>query len=528
MNLWRLLLARAGTGRGRLLLALCLSALATAAVIVAAAERLAGGPDWILPGELAGALLVITGAGYGMIWSSDRIGTWMAGLSRQVRRALITKYSALEPGALASIDGDALRDGVTTLPRGLERLGVQAPDAVHSWLTAMACVLVTLAIDPISGAALLVAMKLGAVVTVARIAGRWRANGAPADADNRVAQALHETFRGMKSSLLTVPRPGQTRETELERTIVAHRRQDARRLAWDAVLMGLGGTGRLVLAALLVAISHLSGAPAHQSIAMVSIAFLIPFDWIVAIPLVTSLSAAADRLANFDTVLQDASRRWPSPLPAQDGSFEALELAGAIFRHPPYPGIPGAIVGPVSCRAVRGKILFVTGGYRSGKSSVLHMLAGIATPEGGAALRDGVLTDMRRNRGLAALVSGDPVLFAGTPIPNADRADVRALSEVLDLANTGSIAAGQVVHPEDMAASERGRLALLIAIAGDTPLLLLDDWDAWQGPEIRERLYNKVLPGLRDSNRAVVVATQDDRYIALADNVVRLENGRAV
>jgi putative ATP-binding cassette transporter len=528
VNFWRLLFARQDTGRGRVLLAVCLSAIATGAVIVAAAERLAGGPDWVLPGELAGALLAITGAGYGTIWASNRIAGWMGGLSRQIRHALMTRYAALEPAALAGIDVDAVRDGAVAFPRGLGRLGIQAPDAVHSWLAAMACVLVTLAIDPVSGAALLVAMKLGGVITVARIAGGQRANGASADADNRLVRALDATFHGMKPLLLIVPRPGQIRETELERAIAEHRRLDARRFAWGAALAGLAGAGRLVLAALLVAVAHLSGASAHESIAMVSIAFLIPFDWIDAIPLVTSLSAAADRLAHLDSALLDADRRWPPPLPAHEGPFGSLELAGAIFRHPAHPGAPGAIVGPVSCRVAPGKILFVTGGFGAGKSSVLHMLAGVATPEGGSVLRDGVLTDVRRSRGMAALVSADPVLFAGTPIPNAGRGDVRALIQVLDLEDTDSVAAGRIVHPEAIAAGVRARLALLIAVAGDAPLLLLDEWDTWQQPAMRALVNNKVLPSLRNSGRAIVVATQDDRYIGMTDDVVRLESGRAV
>ena len=510
------------------MLGVCLSALATGAVIVAMAEHLAGGADWVLPGELAGALFAITAAGYGTIWASNKIAGWMGGLSRQIRRALMTRYTALEPAALAEIDHEALLDGVIAFPRGLAGLGVQAPDAAHSWLTAMACVLVTLAIDPVSGAALLVATKLGGVITVARIAGGQRANGASADEDNRLVRALNATFHAMKPSLLIVPRPGQTRETELELAVAEHRRLHARRFALGAALAGLAGAGRLVLAALLVAVAHLSGASAHESIAMVTIAFLIPFDWIDAIPLVTSLSAAADRLASLESTLQDADRRWPPPLPAVEGPFESLELAGAIFRHPASPGAPGAIVGPVSCRAAPGKILFVMGGFGAGKSSVLHMFAGVATPEGGSVLRDGVLADVRRSRGLAAVVSADPVLFAGTPIPNVDRPDVRALIQVLDLADTESVAVGRIVRPEAIAAGVRARLALLIAVAGDAPLLLLDEWDTWQRPAMRALVYSKVLPSLRNSGRAIVVATQDDRTIGTADEVVRLEAGRAV
>lgn len=528
MNLWRLLLARPWIGRWQVLLAVALSALATGAAIVAVSERLAGASDWVLPGELAGALLAVTGAGYGMIWSSDRIGGWMTGLARQLRRALVAKYLALEPAGLAAIAPGAIRDGAIALPSGLASLGVRAPAAAHSWMAAMACVLIVLAIDPVSGAALLVAMKLGAVVAVARVAGGIRRPGDKPDADTRLVQALDATFRGLRPSLLTVPRPGEVRVTELDAAVAGHGRIGGLRFVWGAMLGGLPGAGRLALAAIVVAVCRLSDAPARESIAMASISFLLPFDWIEAIPLMTGLSAAADRLAQLDTALLDASRRWPPPPRAQVAGFETLELAGAIVRHPAYPGAPGAIVGPVSCRVAPGKVLLVTGGFGAGKRSVLHMLAGIAPPEGGAVLRDGVLSDARDNRGLSMLVTADPVLFSGTQIPNVGREDVRALIDTLELAGTPSIAAGRVVRPDEISVGERARLALLIAVASDAPLLLLDEWDARQTPEMRSRFYRTVLPDLRTRGRAVVVATQDESVIGVANYLVRMENGRTV
>ena len=39
----------------------------------------------------------------------------MAGLSRQIRRALLTSYVALEPPALSEIDKDAMRDALVSL-----------------------------------------------------------------------------------------------------------------------------------------------------------------------------------------------------------------------------------------------------------------------------------------------------------------------------------------------------------------------------------------------------------------------------
>ena len=534
MNLWRLLNARIRIGRMRVLIAMWAVALATGAVVIGLSERLTADPVWEIPAGLAGALLAITAASFGQSWASTRIGQWMAGLSRQIRRAILTSYAGLEPPALAEIDKDTMRDALVAMPRGLARLGAEAPTAVQSFLTTVVCVMGTLLINPVAGAALLLSLKLGAITTTALVV-RARGGSLAAQIDDAgIDRAMDETFRGIRQSLLaapassSIPLPSSIKETPLEVAITARRTARTRRLAWIATEGAAAALGRLLLAVLVVGATRLSNVPADQAVAMLLIAFLVPFDWIEAIPRLSALSAAADRLAAFEAALRGAAQRWAPPPATAGPEFTSLELRDAIFRYAAHPGQPGAIVGPVSCSVTPGRILFVVGGIGSGKTSVLTVLAGLAAPEGGAILRDGVLADARRNRDLAAFVTADPVLFAGMHIRNIARPDVQILIEELDLGGFDEIRAGRVPGAEGLSRSVRARIVLLVAVAEDRPLLLLDEWDAGQSPGVRERYYGAVLPRLRESGRAIVVATRDERYCFVADEIVRIQDGRQV
>jgi putative ATP-binding cassette transporter len=261
---------------------------------------------------------------------------------------------------------------------------------------------------------------------------------------------------------------------------------------------------------------------------MMLIALLIPADWIAAIPRLTSLSAAADRLAAFETALRSAAQRWTAPRAVAGESFASLELRDAIFRYSGQPGVPGAIVGPVSCRVAPGQILFVTGGIGAGKTSLLLGIVGSWTPEGGMVLRDGSAIDARRNRGLAAFVATHQVLFGGMPIPDADSPAVKRLIEDLELGGFDEIRSGRVPDAEALPRAVRARIALLLAIASGRPLIALDEWDEPQSPSMRDRFYRTILPRLKESGRAVVVATRDERHSGMADEIVCLEDGRQV
>jgi hypothetical protein len=157
MNVWRLLNARIRQGRRGVLLLQCLASLLTGAVIVGLAERLTLQPVWDLPAGLAGALAAVTVASWAASRANIRIGQWLAGVSRQVRRAILSSYAAAEPQARSEIDRDAMQDALTALPQGLAAFGAGAPGAVTSLFSTIACIVVLLLASPVASLTMMMA-----------------------------------------------------------------------------------------------------------------------------------------------------------------------------------------------------------------------------------------------------------------------------------------------------------------------------------------------------------------------------------
>jgi putative ABC transport system ATP-binding protein len=196
----------------------------------------------------------------------------------------------------------------------------------------------------------------------------------------------------------------------------------------------------------------------------------------------------------------------------------------------------------VSLEAPAGKVTAVVGPAGSGKTSLLHLLAGLDRPTSGTVALDGrtlrglddiELTRLRRDRiGLllpAASVLPTitvrenvalPLLIARRPpAPEA----VEALLERVGLADHGD-------HlPSQLTAGQRQRVALARALIGGPSLLLADepsgDMDPVEGAELL-----LLLRAVADEDGVTIVLfTRDvDDAAGVADQIVMLDGGRVV
>jgi putative ATP-binding cassette transporter len=80
----------------------------------------------------------------------------------------------------------------------------------------------------------------------------------------------------------------------------------------------------------------------------------------------------------------------------------------------------------------------------------------------------------------------------------------------------------------DLSQGQRKRLALLVAILENRPILVLDEWAADQDPSFRRYFYEELLPQLKREGRTVIAVTHDDKYFNVADRVVKMEYGEIV
>ena len=111
-------------------------------------------------------------------------------------------------------------------------------------------------------------------------------------------------------------------------------------------------------------------------------------------------------------------------------------------------------------------------------------------------------------------------------IPNeAQQERANELLELMRIAHKTQMEAGRLTNLS-LSSGQAKRVAMVLALLEDKPLLLLDEWAADQDPEFRHFFYNDLLPRLRLEGKTIIAVTHDDRYFHLADHVYRLEYGR--
>ncbi|WP_146743094.1 ATP-binding cassette domain-containing protein, partial [Lonsdalea populi] len=75
---------------------------------------------------------------------------------------------------------------------------------------------------------------------------------------------------------------------------------------------------------------------------------------------------------------------------------------------------------------------------------------------------------------------------------------------------------------------QRKRVALLLALAEQREILLLDEWAADQDPQFRRVFYQMLLPHLMAEGKTVIAISHDDRYFGLADRLLEMRAGQLV
>jgi putative ABC transport system ATP-binding protein len=183
-----------------------------------------------------------------------------------------------------------------------------------------------------------------------------------------------------------------------------------------------------------------------------------------------------------------------------------------------------------------GQLVVLLGPSGCGKTSLLSALAGILSPSAGqifvgdvevTALRGRALAEYRRNTvglmfqafnllpSLSALENVQLPLRAAHVPARASRDRAVALLERFDLGDR----LGH--HPGQLSGGQQQRVAIARAIVHEPPLVLADEptahLDYIQVEGVLHLLREIAAPG-----RVVVVATHDDRLLALADAVVEL------
>ncbi len=222
----------------------------------------------------------------------------------------------------------------------------------------------------------------------------------------------------------------------------------------------------------------------------------------------------------------------------ENGSGAVLRLAGVtkVF------GSGAAEVTAVSDASLelkRGELVLLMGPSGAGKSTLLQLCGALSRPTSGSVWLDGVevttLTEARlpevRLRKLGFVFQAFQLLANLNALENVrivleaaghPGADARARELLASLGLDHRLSA----RPATLSGGEKQRVAVARALANDPPVILADEptgnLDSKSGAAVMDLLVGAV----RERGTAVLVATHDDRVRAVADRVIRIEDGR--
>ncbi|MEM1330089.1 MAG: cyclic peptide export ABC transporter [Planctomycetota bacterium] len=245
-----------------------------------------------------------------------------------------------------------------------------------------------------------------------------------------------------------------------------------------------------------------------------------------ALPHIARAEVALGRAARLQADLEpepSLASIWPSE------SWRSIELRGVRLG---YQAEDGFELGPIDLRFQRGEVVYLVGSNGSGKTTLVKLLTGLYLPDHGGILVDGnEITAEERPiyRELFAALFADFHVFDEFEAIRGRASSTRVadLLRRFDLDGLPAISDG-TVDASRISSGQLKRAALIEALLLDRSFYVFDEWASYQDPRFRNVFYEEVVPSLAAEGKAVLVVTHDDRFLSLADRIVRLESGRQV
>ncbi|AYL08048.1 multidrug ABC transporter permease/ATP-binding protein [Enterobacter kobei] len=242
-----------------------------------------------------------------------------------------------------------------------------------------------------------------------------------------------------------------------------------------------------------------------------------------ALPTLLSAQVAFNKLKKFD--LAPFKAEFPRPQAFPD--WQTLELRDVMFRYQDN----AFSVGPVNLTIHRDELLFLIGGNGSGKSTLAMLLTGLYQPQSGEILLDGKALSAGKPedyRKLFSAVFTDVWLFDRLLGPEGQQANpvlVEKWLAQLQMSHKLELQDGKILNLK-LSKGQKKRVALLLALAEERDIILLDEWAADQDPHFRREFYQVLLPLMQEMGKTIFAISHDDHYFIHADRLLEMRDGK--
>ena len=215
-----------------------------------------------------------------------------------------------------------------------------------------------------------------------------------------------------------------------------------------------------------------------------------------------------------------------------------LSLDQVSYR---YPGAKDDALQDISLSVKKGETVGIIGGTGSGKTTLIHLIAGLYRPtKGDVSLEGRVLQNWEEDslRSMFALVPQNAVLFSGTVASNLQWGKEQATKKEMEEALKNAMAYEFVMEQEEgleqrvsqegknFSGGQRQRLTIARALIRKAPVLILDDafsaLDYATDGALRQNLNHL------EEHPTIFLVSQRTMSVKEADQIVVLEDGNVV
>lgn len=481
-----------------------------------------GGSLAVLP-EFLGFLVLLMAVTLGSQLALTTLGHHFV---YQLRGEYIKRILDTHVARIEQIGSAQLQASLSSDIRNITLAFVRLPELLQGIILTVGCALYLGWLSPkmlVVTALWLVVTIVGGWLLVARV---YRHLSSVREAEDALYQDYQTVIDGRKELTLNRSRARHIFEEEYQQHAQAYRRHVIRAdtfhlsaVNWSNIMM-LGAIGAVFFMANRLGWANTAVAATYS----LTLLFLRTplLQAVGALPVLLSAQVAFRKLKALELVPHQPG----FPAASAPPQWQTLELRDVTFR---YAGA-GFEVGPVNLTLRRGELVFLIGGNGSGKSTLAMLLTGLYTPTSGTLLVDGVpvtAETLPAYRALFSAVFTDFHLFGRAMGPQGSEPDaalVQSWLARLNMAEKLTWKEGEVTNLK-LSQGQRKRVALLMAVAEQRDVLLLDEWAADQDPQFRRTFYRELLPQLHKMGKTVVAISHDDHYFEHADRLLEMRTG---